>query len=66
MKTHNYSLPPIKECNLSAAAIAERWSCSAMTVKRRIKSGELRAQKNGRLVRVSLSEVIRYELETTI
>jgi excisionase family DNA binding protein len=63
MKTHTTSLPTTSDCSLSPASVATRWECSVMTVKRRIKSGGLKAQKNGRLVRIPLSEIIRYEAE---
>lgn len=52
--------------SLSPAALSKRWECSVSTIKRRIKAGELRISKNGRLVRIPLSEIIRFETETTI
>jgi excisionase family DNA binding protein len=61
MNTHKSSLPTTSDCSLSPASLAIRWECSVMTVKRRIKAGHLKAQKNGRLVRIPLSEVIRFE-----
>ena len=51
---------------LTPAAVAQRWSCSVMTVKRRIRAGTLRAQKNGRLVRIPLSSILSYEQDATI
>jgi excisionase family DNA binding protein len=51
---------------LTPKALAERWSCSVMTVKRRIRAGALRAQKNGRLVRIPLSSILSYEQDATI
>lgn len=51
---------------LTPKALAERWSCSVMTVKRRIKAGHIHAQKNGRLVRIPISAVIKFEAEATI
>lgn len=51
---------------LTPAAVAERWSCSVMTVKRRIKAGLIHAQKNGRLVRIPIAEINRFEAEATI
>jgi excisionase family DNA binding protein len=61
MNTHNTTFPTTSDCSLSPASLAIRWECSVMTVKRRIKAGHLKAQKNGRLVRIPLSEVIRFE-----
>lgn len=61
MNTLNTTLPTTSDCSLSPASLAIRWECSVMTVKRRIKAGHLKAQKNGRLVRIPLSEVIRFE-----
>lgn len=66
MKTHKQPLTPFEDQSLSPAALAARWECSVMTVKRRIKAGEIRAHKNGRLVRIPLSEIIRYESEITV
>lgn len=63
MHTHNSTLSTTSDCSLSPASLAMRWECSVMTVKRRIKSGLIKAQKNGRLVRIPLSEVIRFETE---
>ncbi|MFO1482396.1 MAG: excisionase family DNA-binding protein [Verrucomicrobiaceae bacterium] len=57
---------PQDDQTLTPAALAERWSCSVMTVKRRIRAGALRAHKNGRLVRIPLSAVLKYEEEATI
>lgn len=61
--THN---TPAHDPTFTPAALAERWSCSVMTVKRRIRSGALRAQKNGRLVRIPLSAVLSYEQDAMI
>jgi excisionase family DNA binding protein len=45
---------------LSVQQIAAAWRCHPATVRRRIASGELRASKLGRLVRVNRAEVDRY------
>lgn len=66
MKTLQNTLPPTEDISISAATLAARWGCSAMTVKRRIKSGQIRAHKNGRLVRITMSEIVRFERETLI
>jgi excisionase family DNA binding protein len=57
---------PAQDLTITAKALAERWSCSVMTVKRRIRAGVLRAQKNGRLVRIPLSSILSYEQDATI
>ena len=55
-----------QDLSLTPKALAERWSCSVMTVKRRIRAGVLRAQKNGRLVRIPMSSILSYEQDATI
>lgn len=63
------SLPPIvgpiEDRGFTPKQLADRWQCCPLTVRRRIRGGSLRAQKNGRLVRVPLSEVLRFENEVT-
>jgi excisionase family DNA binding protein len=48
---------------LTRAQVAAELSCSTSTVKRRIRTGELPAVFDGRLVRVRESDLRRYVLE---
>jgi excisionase family DNA binding protein len=66
MKIHNQPLTPFQDQSLSPAALAARWECSVVTVKRRIKAGQIHSHKNGRLVRIPLSEILRFETEITV
>ncbi|QIF02437.1 excisionase family DNA-binding protein [Roseimicrobium sp. ORNL1] len=59
-------IAPQEDQSLTAAQIAKRWNCCVLTVRRRVRDGHLRAQKNGRLVRIPLSEVLRFEQQTSL
>jgi predicted site-specific integrase-resolvase len=49
---------------ISRKALAERWSCSTETVKRRTRDGLLHPIRfNSRMIRYPLSEIIRVEKE---
>lgn len=62
MSTH----APTTEQLISRRALAVRWGVSVETVKRRERSGALRAVRfNARLVRYRVSEVEQYERDAT-
>lgn len=46
---------------LSLLEISKRWGVSTVTVRRLTKAGELPAIKMGRILRIKVSEVERYE-----
>ncbi len=47
---------------ISRKALAQRWSCSTETIKRRTREGLLHPVRfNSRMIRYQLSEVIRVE-----
>jgi CHAD domain-containing protein len=47
---------------LSRKALAQRWSCSTETIKRRTRDGLLHPLRfNARMIRYQLSEIIRIE-----
>jgi hypothetical protein len=49
---------------ISRKALAERWSCSTETIKRRTRDGMLHPLRfNSRMIRYQVSEVIRVEQE---
>jgi hypothetical protein len=49
---------------ISRKALAERWSCSSETIKRRTREGLLHPLRfNSRMIRYQLSEIIRVEQE---
>jgi hypothetical protein len=49
---------------LSRKALAQRWSCSTETIKRRTRDGLLHPLRfNARMIRYQLSEIIRIEQE---
>jgi hypothetical protein len=49
---------------ISRKALAERWSCSTETIKRRTRDGVLHPLRfNARMIRYQLSEVMRVEEE---
>jgi hypothetical protein len=49
---------------ISRKALAQRWSCSAETIKRRTRDGLLHPLRfNSRLIRYQLSEIVRVEQE---
>ena len=49
---------------ISRKALAQRWSCSTETVKRRTRDGLLHPIRfNSRMIRYPLSEIIRVEQE---
>jgi len=50
---------------ISRKALAERWSCSTETIKRRTREGLLHPLRfNSRMIRYPMSEIIRVEQET--
>ena len=50
---------------ISRKALAERWSCSTETIKRRTREGLLHPLRfNSRMIRYPMSEIIRVEHET--
>lgn len=54
-------LEPAAEKLLSPAELADRWSVSVETLKRRRRAGALTALKMGRSVRFKLSEIVAIE-----
>jgi predicted site-specific integrase-resolvase len=49
---------------LSRKALAQRWSCSTETIKRRTREGLLHPVRfNQRMIRYSVSEILRVEQE---
>ena len=49
---------------ISRKALAQRWSCSTETIKRRTREGLLHPLRfNSRMIRYPLSEIIRVERE---
>jgi CHAD domain-containing protein len=49
---------------ISRKALAERWSCSTETIKRRTRDGLLHPIRfNARMIRYQLSEIVRVEQE---
>jgi CHAD domain-containing protein len=49
---------------LSRKTLAQRWSCSTETIKRRTRDGLLHPLRfNARMIRYQLSEIIRIERE---
>jgi hypothetical protein len=49
---------------LSRKALAQRWSCSTETIKRRTRDGLLHPLRfNARMIRYPLSEIIQVERE---
>lgn len=50
-----------KAVYLTVKQLAERWQCSEKMVRRLIESRELIVHRFGRLVRISLSDVVTYE-----
>jgi len=46
--------------------VAERWQCSEKKVRRLIENGELVAHRFGRLVRISLADLVAYERQKRI
>ena len=49
---------------LSRRAVAQRWSCSTETVKRRTREGVLHPLRfNSRMIRYAMSEILRVEQE---
>lgn len=48
---------------LSVKEVAARWRISAMSVYRLIDSGDLKACKFGRSVRINLADVEQYEID---
>jgi len=56
----------VESQSISRAQLSQRWSCSVETLKRREKTGRLRAWKNGRLVRYRMPDVLDYEAQGSI
>ena len=49
---------------ISRKALAQRWSCSTETIKRRTRDGLLHPIRfNARMIRYQLSEIVRVEQE---
>jgi hypothetical protein len=54
----------LNEQLISRKELAERWSCSTETIKRRTREGLLHPVRfNARMIRYPLSEIIRVEQE---
>lgn len=53
----------MRESLLTLSEVAARMSCSVATVKRRVRSGDLPAMRDGRLVRVRETDLERYVAE---
>ena len=54
---------PIHRTLLTRRESADRLGCSERTIDNRIRAGSLRAVRNGRLVRIPVSEIERAEQE---
>ena len=54
-------IPPTAEKLLSPKQLADRWSVSVETLKRRRRAGELPTLKMGRAVRFKLSDILAIE-----
>lgn len=52
--------------NFSVATLAEHWDVCRETVRKRIRDGELGAFQNGRLVRIPVAEVEKFEQRNMI
>jgi excisionase family DNA binding protein len=51
-------------CHLSIAELAARWGVHSLTIRRRIKRGEIKALRLGRqIVRIELAEIEHIEKE---
>ena len=46
---------------LTRRELADRWKCDARTVDRLIRNGEFKAIRLGRAVRITLTEILRFE-----
>jgi excisionase family DNA binding protein len=68
MRTQNRTneVSPATEKLLSPAELADRWSVSVETLKRRRRAGELKTLKLGRAVRFKLSEIIAIEQRASV
>jgi excisionase family DNA binding protein len=54
----------LTKTHLSIAELAARWGCHALTIRRRIKRGEIAALRLSRqLVRIEVAEIERIEKE---
>lgn len=43
----------------------ERWQCHPLTVRRLIKAGQLQAHRFGKLVRISHTDLLKYEADAS-
>ncbi|OWV64274.1 hypothetical protein CDZ97_10330 [Mameliella alba] len=50
---------------LTPDMLAERWQCSAETVRMMVKRGELRGFRVGRMIRIPLAAVEEHECQTS-
>jgi len=58
--------PTSNETLITERQIADRWKCSAMTVRRRARAGILKPMKLGRMTRYRLSNVLEVEKQATV
>lgn len=65
-KNTSAKVQPADERLLSPAELADRWSVSVETLKRRRRSGELQTLKLGRAVRFKLSDIIAIEQSASV
>lgn len=61
MGIHSHILPEHDVRPYSVAQLADRWGCSGNVVRKLINDGKLQCFKIGALIRISASEVERYE-----
>jgi excisionase family DNA binding protein len=52
--------PKLDADDYTVEQIADLLNCSTKTVRRRIKAGALRADRDGQMVRISIGEYLRY------
>jgi hypothetical protein len=57
---------PKDETWFSCKTTAERWECSEITVRRRLRARLIPYSKNGRLTRIPLSGILEYERQSEV